>query len=238
MTTTGTATGRRAALVALAVTCAVLLVILYLVAVRTGFGQRIDNAALEGRTMDRLVQDAVDRTLDSVSVTSLVLATVALIVLALLRRRPRLAIGIGVLVVGANLTTQVLKDGLDRPNPLELGAGRIGLTLPTFPSGHSTVAMSLALALVLAVPARLRVPVGIVGLAYAVLVGAATLTGAWHRPSDVLGAYLVTLVWAAGVSAWLVAPAAAPALSNVTGASSCSIASWWASRCSSSWLRS
>ncbi len=160
MTTTGTATGRRSALIALAVTCAILLVVLYVVAVRTGFGQRIDNAALEGRTTDRVVQRAVDRTLDSVSVTSIVLATVALMVLALLRKRPLLAVGIGVLVVGANLTTQVLKNGLDRPNPLELGAGRIGMTLATFPSGHSTVSMSLALALVLAVPARLRVPVG------------------------------------------------------------------------------
>ena len=50
------------------------------------------------------------------SVTSIFLATVALIVLALLRRRPLLAIGIGVLVLGANVTTQVLKDGLDRPD--------------------------------------------------------------------------------------------------------------------------
>ena len=78
--------------------------------------------------------------------------------------------------------------------------------LATFPSGHSTVAMSLALALVLVVPARLRVPVGLAGIAYAVLVGAATLTGAWHRPSDVLGAYLVTLAWASGICVWLVGP--------------------------------
>jgi hypothetical protein len=68
--------------------------------------------------------------------------------------------------------------------------------------------MSLALALVLVVPARLRITAGAVGIAYALVVGAATLTGAWHRPSDVLGAYLVTLACAAGVSAWLVVPRA------------------------------
>ncbi len=144
---------------ALAVTCAVLLVVLYVVAVRTEAGQRVDNAALRGRTTDAVVQHAVDRTLDSVSVTSIFLATVALVVLALLRRRPLLAVGIGVLVLGANVTTQVLKDALTRPDLL--GPETARASLATFPSGHSTVAMSLALALVLAVPARLRVPVGI-----------------------------------------------------------------------------
>ena len=118
MTTTGTTTTRRSALVALAVTCAVLLVALYVVAVRTEFGQRADNATLRGRTTDAVVQHAVDRTLDSVSVTSLFLATMALVVLALLRRRPLLAVGIGVLVLGANVTTQVLKDALTRPDLL------------------------------------------------------------------------------------------------------------------------
>jgi len=81
--------------------------------------------------------------------------------------------------------------------------------LTSFPSGHATVAMSLALALVLVVPARLRLPVGAVGLAYAIVVGGAAVTSAWHRASDVLGADLVALAWAAGVSAWLVAPTAA-----------------------------
>ena len=151
-----------------------------------------------------MLQHAVSRTLDTVSVTSIFLATVALIVIALLRRRPLLAVGIGVLVLGANVTTQILKDVLTRPDLLT--PHTLQNSIPAYPSGHSTVAMSLALALVLAVPARLRLPVGLVGITYAVLVGAATLTGAWHRPSDVLGAYLVTLGWAAAVCAWLVAP--------------------------------
>jgi membrane-associated phospholipid phosphatase len=210
MTTTSTPsaavrqTARRGPLVVLAATSVLLLVIGYLVAVHTRFGQRIDTASLEGRTMDFAVQEAVGRALDTVNVTSLVIATGALMVVAVLRRRPRLAVGIGVLVLGANVTTQVLKDVLDRPRLLD-GAP----SLTSFPSGHATVAMSLALALVLVVPARLRVPVAVVGLAYAIAVGAATLTSAWHRASDVLGADLVSLAWAAGVAAWLVAPSAA-----------------------------
>ena len=47
--TTGPATSRRSALVALAVACVVLFVGLYFVAVRTEVGQRIDEAAIEGR---------------------------------------------------------------------------------------------------------------------------------------------------------------------------------------------
>jgi hypothetical protein len=209
VTTTPTAVLRRPPLVILSVASVVLLGLLYVVAVRTSFGQRVDEAALSGRTRDAAVQHAVDRALDSVSVSSLAIATIALVVLALLRRRPRLALGIGILVVGANGTTQFLKDTLTRP---ELHIPGTHSTVASFPSGHSTVAMSLTLALVLAVPSRLRVPAGIVGSAYAVVVGAATLTGAWHRPSDVLGAYLVTLAWAAGVAAVLVtSPSTRPA---------------------------
>jgi membrane-associated phospholipid phosphatase len=203
MTATSTAVSRRSSLVVISASCAVLLVGLYLVAVQTPFGQRIDEAALSGRTRDSAVQHAVRSALDTVSMSSLVIATAALVLLALLRNRLRLAVGIGVLVVGANLTTQILKDALERPH-FEISG--VHSAVASFPSGHSTVAMSLALALVLAVPARLRVPVGITGVAYAVVVGAATLTGAWHRPSDVLGAYLVTLGWAAAVCAWLVVP--------------------------------
>jgi hypothetical protein len=187
----------------------VVLAVLYVLAVQTEWGQRADNAAIRGRTVDSAVQHAVRSTLDTVSVGSAALATFALMVAALLRRRPRLAVGVAILVVGANVTTQLLKDTLTRPDLLGPDVPRA--TIATFPSGHSTVAMALALALVLVVPARLRVTVGVAGIAYALVVGAATLTGAWHRPSDVLAAYLVTLAWAAGVSAWLVVPRAAAA---------------------------
>jgi PAP2 superfamily len=193
---------RRAPLAIVASTSVALFGIVYALGERTAFGQRLDDAALRGRVRDSPIQHAVERALDSVSVTSLVIATCALIAVAMLRGRPRLAFGVGLLVVGANVSTQILKGVLSRPN-LD---GALGAAHTSFPSGHSTVAMSLALALVLAVPSRLRIPVGIAGLGYAFVVGAATVTGAWHRPSDVLGADLVTLAWAAAIAAWLVTP--------------------------------
>ena len=88
VTTTGPTTSRRSALVALAAACVVLFVGLYLVAVRTEVGQRVDEAAIEGRARDSGLQHAVFRTLDTVSVTSIFLATVALIAIALLPEVP------------------------------------------------------------------------------------------------------------------------------------------------------
>ena len=58
-----------------------------------------------------------------------------------------MALGAGVVVLGANVTTQWLKATLGRPGIDEVG---------TYPSGHVTVAMSLAMALVLVAPPGLR----------------------------------------------------------------------------------
>ncbi|HXY95049.1 MAG TPA: phosphatase PAP2 family protein [Acidimicrobiia bacterium] len=208
MSTTRTAVARRTPLVLVAVLSVALLVVLYAIAVRTAAGQRIDEAALTGRSQDFVLMEAITRALHSVSISSLVIATGAIVALALVQHRARTAVGVVAVVLGANLTTQFLKDTLGRPFFAIPGTHS---HVASFPSGHSTVAMSLALALVLAVPARRRVPAGITGVAYAVVVGVATLASAWHRPSDVLGAFLVSLAWAAVVGAWLARPRTAPA---------------------------
>jgi hypothetical protein len=65
--------------------------------------------------------------------------------------------------------------------------------------------MSLALALVLVVPARARPAAAVGGFAYAALVGIGVVTAGWHRPSDVVGAYLVVTGWAAVAAAALLA---------------------------------
>lgn len=182
--------------------CVVLLGGLYVGAVRTRLGQRTDEAALVGRMTNASVQNATNHVLDTISVTSLLLGSIALALLALSRRRPRLAVGVLAMVVGANLTSQLLKSVfLSRPDLLHRpGAASI----PSFPSGHATVAMSLALGCVFVVPPRLRTITGCVSVAYAVVIGAATLTAGWHRPSDVIAAYLVATAWAAMLGALIV----------------------------------
>jgi membrane-associated phospholipid phosphatase len=176
------------------VTCALLLVLAYGVMVRTGWGQRLDDGALTGRTTHESVVGATDRLLNTISVTSLAVAAGVIVLIALVRRRPHLAlVSLGV-IVGANVTTELLKRALSRP---DLAGGPDPLGGASFPSGHTTVAMSLAVAVVLISPARHRVVAGLLGFTYAALVGAGTVTAGWHRPSDVAAGYLVAVGWGA-----------------------------------------
>jgi membrane-associated phospholipid phosphatase len=193
---------RARALLALAGACAVLTVVLEVLAVRTVEGQRLDDAALGNLSpgSPTAVVNATSDLLDTISAASLFLLGAGIMAIALLRRRPLVAAGAGVIVLGANLTTQALKRELGRPDllPSSLPEG-------SFPSGHVTVAMSLAMALVLVAPPALRWLAAAAGSAYAIGVGVAVVLLDWHRPSDVLGAYLVTVTWTALVAAVLVA---------------------------------
>ncbi len=117
----------------------------------------------------------------------------ALVGLALARGRPRVALAIGVVLFGANATTQLLKPLLAEPRYVLPGETPIGAA--SWPSGHATAAMSLALCSVPAVPARLRPAVATLGAAFAVAVSYSFLTLGWHYPSDVFGGFLVAAAW-------------------------------------------
>jgi len=202
MSDAGLARRGREWLLALALVSAVLLMILYLVAVRTGWGQRLDNAALDGRTTRAVVLHATGRLLETISVTSLALLGGAAAAIAAARRRTHLALAAAGVVVGAIVTSEILKRViLGRP---ELSGSADPLPAPSFPSGHTTIAMSLAVAFVLVVPARARGVTALCGLAYACLIGMGTVTAGWHRPSDVMGGFLVVTLWAGLVTAALI----------------------------------
>lgn len=170
--------------------------------VRTAVGQRLDNAALVGRSVvpEEFVADAWS-ILDTISVTSLAVAAAAVGAVALVRRRPWLAAGAAMIVLGSNLITQVLKRVvLARPELVEGGVKAYN----TLPSGHATVAMSVAAAVVLVVPYRHRALAGGMAVVYVTAVGVATVTAGWHRPSDVIAAWFVVGAWTALVSAELI----------------------------------
>jgi membrane-associated phospholipid phosphatase len=113
---------------------------------------------------------------------------------ALARRRPRVAAAIVALLVLTGWTTQTLKPLLASPRYDEwLGTGQIAAA--SWPSGHATAAMTLALCAILAVPGRARPTVAAVGAAFAVSVSYAILALGWHFPSDVLGGFLVATTW-------------------------------------------
>lgn len=121
-----------------------------------------------------------------------VLGAAALVGFALMRRRPVMAAVVPAILIAANGCTQILKPTLADPRIIDLGGGGGGGIYPgSWPSGHATAAMSLALCLVLVVGPRLRRLAAVLGAAYAIGVGYALVAGGWHLPSDVLGGYLV-----------------------------------------------
>lgn len=104
-------------------------------------------------------------------------------------RRPETIAAIAVVVL-ANLTTQAMKILLAHPRfqPV-LGSHQVNAA--SFPSGHATSAMSMAVAALLVVPPRLRRPTAIAGAVFVFAVSFSVLVLAWHFPSDVLGGLLV-----------------------------------------------
>jgi len=194
---------RRAAasLAALSVLAALATVVAFAVAVHTATGRRLDDAARGDVSLSAAPRAfaATQRLLETISVSSLALFGIGIMGIALLRRRPWLAVGAGVVVLGANITTQLMKTNFSRPDP----AGWDGTTPGAFPSGHVTVAMSLGMSLVLVAPPALRWTATLVGCAYATGVGVAVIALDWHRPSEVVGAYLVSVAWTAAVGAIL-----------------------------------
>jgi membrane-associated phospholipid phosphatase len=119
----------------------------------------------------------------------------ALVLFALARERPRLALAIVFVVTLAPYTAELLKPLLAVPH-VSIGEDRpIGAA--SWPSGHATAATALALSAVLVVPSRWRVPALGLAVAFVIAVGASLLIRAWHMPSDVLGGYLLGTFWAA-----------------------------------------
>jgi membrane-associated phospholipid phosphatase len=118
------------------------------------------------------------------------------ILVALFRGRPRIAFAVGAVILGANVSTELLKHLVAAPRASWLLPGGYTPIPPvSWPSGHSTAAMSLVLACVLAVPARLRPAVAALGGVLAIAVGYSLLVTAKHYPSDVLGGFLVATTW-------------------------------------------
>lgn len=171
----------------------------YLFFVRTGVGQRLD-AAAEAPLRPTLVE--AESLLRSLDVTALVAVLAALGVLAFWRGRADLATAVVAVVLGSNLTTQVLKHTVfERPHLISEA-----FRLPnSFPSGHVTAAASIAVAAVLVMSRRLRPAVAVAGSAATMIVGLATVAAGWHRPSDVMGAWFVVGAWAALATAAMVA---------------------------------
>jgi membrane-associated phospholipid phosphatase len=124
-------------------------------------------------------------------------AVVALLTVALVRRRVSVALTVAASSLAAVGTTQVLQQvATGKRFPSHLGEN-------LWPSGHTTAAAALAVALVFVTPAVVRplvvalAGVGLLVVSYSILMLHT------HHPSDELAAMLVVANWTALATAWL-----------------------------------
>lgn len=119
---------------------------------------------------------------------------VLLIAAALARGRRSLAAAIPVVLVGSELMSQALKQLLAHPRGADtFAAGEVAAA--SWPSGHATAAMAVALCAIAVAPPRARSAVALAGVAFALAVGYSLVALASHFPSDVLGGYFVAGLW-------------------------------------------
>ncbi|GAB3557813.1 phosphatase PAP2 family protein [Spelaeicoccus albus] len=189
-------------LVVLALVCGGLMLAVYWAFVRTYSGQVVDVSAWRGAFLGRpMVSMLLSWLKDIFPILFgiiIVGAIITVLVVTLRRRRIELLLAAAVLVGGSLGTTELLKHVvLPRPD-----FGIDGMTFNSLPSGHTTAAASIAVAVVLVVPPVLRVAAALVGGLFAVLIGIGTLAVGWHRPSDVIAGYIVVAGWTALVTAF------------------------------------
>jgi membrane-associated phospholipid phosphatase len=192
-------------LLALAALSAIAAATVWFVAFVAPGGRVLDAAAL--RAFAGVARAPLEPSIHGVAVLAdplpLVLGGALLVGIALLRRRLLMAALVPVVLVAANACTQALKPALADLRIIDVGD--INRVYPgSWPSGHATASMSLALCLVLVVGPRLRPLAALLGAGYAIGVGYALVALGWHLPSDVLGGYLVaasfTLLGAAALA--------------------------------------
>jgi membrane-associated phospholipid phosphatase len=176
-----------------AAACVVGLVALYVAAFHLGVTERADARVLDGFLSLRSPKGS--RAAEFVaSLFNLAPYAVAVLIVAgaaMWRGGPRLSAAVLAIIVGAGLTTQLLKQlTAATREPLWLSG-------PSWPSGHVTAAASLAVCVVLIAPAVLR-PYAVVAGALGVLaVGCSVLVLGSHHPSDVAGGMLMAGAWTA-----------------------------------------
>jgi membrane-associated phospholipid phosphatase len=187
------------------------LVVLVRIALGSQRGQQWDDSAMHTVMGGRDTQLAVLSLLGYVGIGAVIAVVAGCAVVSVMRGRVALAVGAAVVIAGANVTTQVLKHTvLDRP---DLGLG----TLNSLPSGHTTVVASSVGAALLVAPRAWRPLVALAGGLATTMTGASTVVAGWHRPSDVVAALAVSLVWTAGV-ALVLRGRAAPIAGTTAGA--------------------
>ncbi|WP_243856706.1 MULTISPECIES: phosphatase PAP2 family protein [Actinomyces] len=180
----------------LAAACAVGVLLLWYALVYTRTGQFMEDAALTGSLIgERFIDTHARALLSTVSMPAAVALVLLILVLGLWRGSRRRAVWAVVTVVAINASTQLLKHHvLARP---DYGLSTRWDGANTLPSGHTAVAASAAVALVLVVGPSLRGVAAWGGALLTAAMGYSTLVCQWHRPADVISAVLLATAWGA-----------------------------------------
>jgi len=179
-----------------AAACAVAFALTVLVFLHTQRGLSLDRSAFERVSGNAPLpfQTAGQRTLRTIDAATVAGAVLVLVFLAVARRRVARAVAAAAVVALSVGSAELLKHGL----PWLAGAVPAGRP-PTLPSGHTAVAVSLGLALVIAVPPVLRPSAALVGAAYGAAIAFSVVLLGWHYPSDAIASFFVCGFWAAVV---------------------------------------
>ncbi|WP_136313085.1 phosphatase PAP2 family protein [Actinomyces procaprae] len=193
-----TGSGRRYRVLAglLALACGTGVIGVWWVSVVHPTGQTMEQAAFAGSLIGaRFVSDHARSLLHVVSLPAAIGLVLAVLLGALWRGSRRRALWAAGAVVAINISTQVLKYLiLWRPDH---GLSQRFGGMNTLPSGHTAVAASAAVALVLVTRPRWRPAAAWAGALLAAAMGYSTLVCQWHRPGDVLSALLLATAWGA-----------------------------------------
>lgn len=163
-------------------------------------GQRSENLAL----LAAVLRSEADREaslgrLSLISVVSFGFAILLAFLVATLRGRSRLGLLTVAVMAGSIVGAELLKELLPRPALVD---GPAWILRNDFPSGTSTIAAGIGVAMLLVSPDRLRWLALPVAALTATLIGQATQVAGWHRLSGALGG--VFLVVAIASSALVV----------------------------------
>lgn len=160
----------------------------------TETGQLMEHAALVGsRIGSRFVSTQARTLLHVVSLPAAVALVLLILVVGLWRGSRRRGVWAAAAVVATNASAQVLKYwALARP---DYGLSQRSDGGNTLPSGHTALAASAAVALILVAGPRWRSLSAWVGALFTAAMGYSTLVNQWHRPGDVIAAILLAAAW-------------------------------------------
>ena len=186
----------------------------YFFFVRTYVGQIVDERAFNGAAdQHTLIYRLSGIFLGNVAYLAIGGGLVLTLLIGGITRRPKhivVAIAVGAVALGiAELSKYVF---LSRAQ-----TGATDAFNNSFPSGHATVAAAAAFAVFLVSAPRWRPLAAVLGGAFAVLTGILALIEQWHRPSDIVAAFMLVAACAslggATLIGWRVKAAAPPAAS-------------------------